>query len=118
MVELALNHVRGAAVGVRVPELFGIRKGREEEIVPDRKIGVPPLWGLVAMTMAAGLGMGFLGERLAQRDVAIGIVLALSLGLGLLFLHFYTAFATQATSLLFGAAALGTSAYQLGDTDY
>jgi zinc/manganese transport system permease protein len=49
--------------------------------------GLPPLWGLVLMTMAAGLGMGFLGERLAQRDVAIGIVLALSLGLGLLFLH-------------------------------
>ncbi len=64
--------------------------------------GLPPLWGLVLMTMAAGLGMGFLGERLAQRDVAIGIVLALSLGLGLLFLHFYTAFATQATSILFG----------------
>jgi zinc/manganese transport system permease protein len=65
-------------------------------------VGLPPLWGLVMMTMAAGLGMGFLGERLAQRDVAIGIVLALSLGLGLLFLHFYTAFATQATALLFG----------------
>jgi zinc/manganese transport system permease protein len=64
--------------------------------------GIPPLWGLVLMTMAAGLGMGFLGERLAQRDVAIGIVLALSLGLGLLFLHFYTAFATQATTILFG----------------
>jgi len=42
------------------------------------------------------------GERLAQRDVAIGLILAFSLGLGLLFLHFYTAFATQATSLLFG----------------
>jgi zinc/manganese transport system permease protein len=65
-------------------------------------VGLPPLWGLVIMTMAAGLGMGFLGERLAQRDVAIGIVLALSLGLGLLFLHFYTAFATQATAILFG----------------
>jgi zinc/manganese transport system permease protein len=65
-------------------------------------IGVPPLWGLVAMTVVAGLGMGLLGERLAQRDVAIGIVLALSLGFGLLFLHFYTAFATQATALLFG----------------
>jgi zinc/manganese transport system permease protein len=65
-------------------------------------IGASPLWGLVAMTLAAGLGMGFLGERLAQRDVAIGIVLALSLGLGLLFLHFYTAFATQATAILFG----------------
>ncbi len=65
-------------------------------------LGVTPLWGLVLMTVAAGLGMGMLGERLAQRDVAIGIVLAFSLGLGLLFLHFYTAFATQATALLFG----------------
>jgi zinc/manganese transport system permease protein len=64
-------------------------------------VGVAPLWGLVMMTVAAGIGMGCLGgERL--RDVAIGLVLALSLGLGLLFLHFYTAFATQATTLLFG----------------
>jgi zinc/manganese transport system permease protein len=65
-------------------------------------IGVAPLWGLVIMTVLAGLGMGMLGERLSQRDVAIGIVLALSLGLGLLFLHFYTQFATQATTILFG----------------
>ena len=64
--------------------------------------GITPLWGLVLMTVAAGIGMGLLGERLAQRDVAIGLVLALSLGFGLLFLHFYTAFATQATALLFG----------------
>ena len=65
-------------------------------------VGLTPLWGLVLMTVAAGIGMGLLGERLAQRDVAIGIVLALSLGFGLLFLHFFTAFATQATALLFG----------------
>jgi zinc/manganese transport system permease protein len=65
-------------------------------------IGVAPLWGLVLMTMAAGIGMGLVGERLAQRDVAIGLVLAFSLALGLLFLHFYTAFATRATTLLFG----------------
>jgi zinc/manganese transport system permease protein len=65
-------------------------------------VGIAPLWGLVAMTVVAGIGMGLLGERLAQRDVAIGIVLALSLGLGLLFLHFYTAYASQATALLFG----------------
>ena len=65
-------------------------------------IGVSPLWGLVLVTLAAGLGMGFMGERLAQRDVAIGLVLALALGLGLLFLHFFTAYATQATALLFG----------------
>jgi zinc/manganese transport system permease protein len=65
-------------------------------------VGIAPLWGLVLMTVLAAIGMGLMGERLAQRDVAIGIVLSLSLGLGLLFLHFYTAFATQATSLLFG----------------
>jgi zinc/manganese transport system permease protein len=65
-------------------------------------IGVAPLWGLVLMTLAAGIGMGLMGERLSQRDVAIGIVLAFSLGLGLLFLHFYTRFASQATALLFG----------------
>ena len=65
-------------------------------------VGLPPLWGLVALTLAAGIGMGFLGERLHQRDVAIGIVLAMSLGCGLLFLHFFTAYATHATALLFG----------------
>ncbi|HZL60013.1 MAG TPA: metal ABC transporter permease [Stellaceae bacterium] len=65
-------------------------------------VGIAPLWGLVAATAAAGISMGFLSERLAQRDVAIGIILALSLGLGLLFLHFFTAYATQATALLFG----------------
>jgi zinc/manganese transport system permease protein len=65
-------------------------------------IGVSPLWGLVLMTVAAGIGMGILGDRLQSRDVAIGMVLSLSLGLGLLFLHFFTAYATQATALLFG----------------
>jgi zinc/manganese transport system permease protein len=66
-------------------------------------LGIAPLWGLVALTLAAGIGMGLLGERLHQRDVAIGIVLSMSLGLGLLFLHFFTAYATQATALLFGS---------------
>lgn len=65
-------------------------------------IGVSPLWGLVLVTVAGGVGMGLLGDRLQHRDVAIGVVLASSLGLGLLFLHFFTAFASQATALLFG----------------
>src|SRR6266851_1802246 len=65
-------------------------------------IGAPPLWGMIAVTVASGVGMGLIGQRLQNRDVAIGIVLALALGLGLLFLHFFTAFATQATALLFG----------------
>ena len=65
-------------------------------------VGVAPLWGLIGFTLAAGLAMGGLGERLSARDVAIGMTLSLALGFGLLFLHFYTAFATQATALLFG----------------
>ena len=65
-------------------------------------IGLSPLYGLIGFTLAAGVGMGMLGEKLAGRDVAIGVVLSLSLGFGLLFLHFYTAYATQATALLFG----------------
>ena len=65
-------------------------------------IGVAPLWGLLAMTVAGGIAIGLIGERLAQRDVAIGLVLALALGFGLLFLHFVTGYAAQATALLFG----------------
>jgi zinc/manganese transport system permease protein len=65
-------------------------------------IGVAPVWGLVGFTVAAGIGMGLMGERISGRDVAIGVVLALALGFGLLFLHYYTAFAAQATALLFG----------------
>ena len=65
-------------------------------------IGAPPLWGLILVTVAGGIGMGLLGERFAQRDVAIGIVLTVSLGLGLLFLHFFTSYASAATALLFG----------------
>ena len=65
-------------------------------------LGVAPLWGLVALTVLGGVGMGLLGEQVGERDVAIGIVLAVSLGFGLLFLHFFTAYASQATALLFG----------------
>ena len=65
-------------------------------------IGLAPIWGLLGFTLAAGVGMGMLGERISNRDVAIGVVLALALGFGLLFLHYHTSFATQATAILFG----------------
>jgi zinc/manganese transport system permease protein len=64
--------------------------------------GLSPLAGLLSFTVLAGIGMGLFGEKLAERDVAIGMMLSLALGLGLLFLHFYTSAATQATALLFG----------------
>jgi zinc/manganese transport system permease protein len=65
-------------------------------------IGASPLWGLLAFTLVAAAVMGTLGERLRGRDVAVGIILALALGLGVLFLSFYTSHATQATAILFG----------------
>jgi len=65
-------------------------------------IGVASVWGLVVFTVAAGIAMGLMGDRISGRDVTIGVVLALALGFGLLFLHYYTAFAAQATALLFG----------------
>lgn len=65
-------------------------------------LGISPIWGMVGFTLAAGIGMGALGERLAGRDVAIGVILSVALGCGLLFLHFYTTYATQVTALLFG----------------
>jgi zinc/manganese transport system permease protein len=74
-------------------------------------IGFPPLAGLVLVTVAAGAAMGAMGEKLAQRDIAIGLVLSLTLGVGLLFLQLLNTSAAQATALLFGnvlAVSVGT----------
>ena len=65
-------------------------------------VGVNPLWGLLAFTLAAAVAMGILGEKLRGRDIAVGMVLSLALGLGVLFLYLYTSHATQATAILFG----------------
>ena len=65
-------------------------------------LGLSPMWGLIAVTLLGGVSMGALGERLQGSDIVIGTILSLALGLGMLFLHFFTAYATQATALLFG----------------
>ena len=65
-------------------------------------IGVSPLAGLIVVSAFAGMVMGLIGEKWSERDVAIGLTLSLALGFGLLFLHFYTSAAAQATALLFG----------------
>ena len=52
-------------------------------------LGASPLVGLLAFTMSAGAVMGALGQRLRGRDVTIGLVMAWSLGLGLLFTALY-----------------------------
>ncbi|MCL6106095.1 MAG: metal ABC transporter permease [Actinobacteria bacterium] len=65
-------------------------------------LGVSPLYGLIVFSTVASIGMGSLGRRLYGRDVAIGIVLAWTLGLGVLFLSLYTGYATEAYAILFG----------------
>ncbi|PRH85921.1 ABC transporter permease [Labrys okinawensis] len=73
-------------------------------------LGLSPFVGFTVFTVLAGIGIGLLGER-AHRDVAIGMVLTLSLGIGLLFLYFYKAYAGAVTNLLFGnvlGVSLGT----------
>lgn len=65
-------------------------------------LGVPPIAGLLVLTMGAGAVMGALGQRLRGRDVTIGIVMAWSLGLGLLFTSLYRGSASRAIGILFG----------------
>jgi zinc/manganese transport system permease protein len=65
-------------------------------------LGAAPIVGLLAFTMAAGAVMGALGQRLRGRDVTIGLVMAWSLGLGLLFTALYRGSAQLAIGILFG----------------
>ena len=57
-------------------------------------------WGVIALTLPAGIGIRLLGERLCERDVTIGILRAMSLWLVVRAL--LSVYATHATALLFG----------------
>lgn len=65
-------------------------------------IGINPLIGLLVLSTGGGVAIGLLGRRVYGRDVAIGIVLALALGLGSLFLSLYPREASETTAILFG----------------
>ena len=65
-------------------------------------LGWNPMTGLLLVTLLASTWMGSLADRLERSDVATAAVLSLALGFGMLFLHFYTSYATEATALLFG----------------
>jgi zinc/manganese transport system permease protein len=78
-------------------------------------LGVSPVFGLLAFTLASGMTIGALGNRLRGRDVTIGIVLAWTLGLGVLFISLYRGYATEAYALLFGEI-LGISATDVAIT--
>jgi len=65
-------------------------------------LALNPIFGLLAFTLCSGVAIGALGNRLRGRDVTIGIVLAWTLGLGVLFISLYTGYANEAYALLFG----------------
>ncbi len=65
-------------------------------------IGINPVLGVGALSLAASVSMGLLGRRLRGRDVVIGLVMAASLGLGYLFISLYTGNASDAYAVLFG----------------
>src|SRR3981081_122762 len=65
-------------------------------------LGLSPIIGLLVFTVGSGVAIGALGNRIRGRDVTIGIVLAWTLGLGVLFLSLYRGYATEAYALLFG----------------
>ena len=65
-------------------------------------IGQPVAYGLLAFTLAGGIGMGAFGKRLSQRDVAVGMILTLALSLGILFISLYRGYSTDAYAVLFG----------------
>ncbi len=65
-------------------------------------LGINPVLGLLLFTSCGGTAMAFLGRRAASRDVQIGTVLSLMLGLGVLFISLYNGYASAAYSILFG----------------
>jgi zinc/manganese transport system permease protein len=77
-------------------------------------IGITPLQGILLFTGGAGFFMGLQGSRLQRSDMAIGMVLSISLGLGTLFLSLARGYAGQTTAILFGDI-LGVSSQQINE---
>jgi zinc/manganese transport system permease protein len=65
-------------------------------------VGLSSLEGMLLLTVGSGLFMGAAGDKVHRNDLAIGMVLSMSLGLGTLFLSLYSSFAGQAKAILFG----------------
>ena len=65
-------------------------------------LGIDPVIGLLIFTIGAAIGIGILGKEIRERDIAIGIIMTLMLGLGALFLALYSGYAERAYSILFG----------------
>jgi zinc/manganese transport system permease protein len=78
--------------------------------------GIDTRIGLFAATIAVAIVLGGIGQRAGSDDVAIGIVFAWILGLGVLFLALFSTGANGGNGLL-GARALFGSIFGLGAFD-
>jgi zinc/manganese transport system permease protein len=69
--------------------------------------GVPVVVGLIGLGILGALGIGALGDRVAhsraRNDVAVGAILALALGFGVLFERLSSAKASSVYAILFGS---------------
>jgi len=66
-------------------------------------IGCGALPGMLVLNIVAAAGMGFLGKRVQESDLIIGMTLAFALGLGTFFLAMFKGYAGQANVILFGS---------------
>jgi zinc/manganese transport system permease protein len=70
-------------------------------------LGVPVVIGLIGFGFLGALGIGALGDRIshnrARNDVAVGAILALALGFGVLFERLSSAKASSVYAILFGS---------------
>jgi zinc/manganese transport system permease protein len=65
-------------------------------------VGLPVAFGLGVFCVGGALVIGALGKRAAERDVATGTVLAMAIGLALLFNSLATKASSTMTNILFG----------------
>lgn len=64
--------------------------------------GLDPIFGLLVFTIGAGVGIGLLGSNVRRRDIIIGILMTVALGLGSMCIALYHAYAEAAYSVLLG----------------
>src|SRR5205807_3340527 len=65
-------------------------------------LGIAPVYGLIAFTLGAAVGIGVMGRQARNRDIVVGMLMTFALGLGVLFLSLYSGYAERVYSILFG----------------
>lgn len=65
-------------------------------------LGLEPVIGLLVFSVSAAIAVGLLGKQIRERDIAVGIVMAFALGLGVLFISLYHGYAERVYSILYG----------------